>query len=162
VDIGAHVGLWARGLTEKFDAVIAFEPCAEFSSLLALNAPMLKVIHRCALGNTNDSVKMIIDAENTGATKVDRGAAGCVPMMRLDDFHLSSVDFVKIDVEGFELDVVKGGFYTLKNNDPVIIVEQKDRYVIPEHGKHAAVRFLITELGYRVIGRVVDDWILKK
>ena len=51
---------------------------------------------------------------------------------------------------------------TLRNNDPVIIVEQKERYVIPEEGKHAAVRFLMKELQYRIIGRVVDDWILRK
>jgi FkbM family methyltransferase len=162
VDIGAHVGLWARGLTEKFETVICFEPCPEFADILSYNAPKVQVIHRCALGQKEGLVKMDIAPENTGATHVDRGATGNTPMLPLDHFQLKDVDFVKIDVEGYELDVIKGGFDTFKTNDPVVIVEQKDRYVIPEEGKHAAVRFLMRELQYRVIGRVVDDWILRK
>lgn len=162
LDIGAHVGLWARGLTEKFDTVIAFEPCEEFARLLAQNAPKVKTIHRVALGEHEGSVKMVIEADNTGSTHVARGATGDIPMVTLDSFGLTDVDFVKIDVEGYELDIIKGGFDTFKNNDPVVIVEQKDKYVIPEQGKHAAVRFLMRELQYRVIGRVVDDWILRK
>lgn len=162
LDIGAHVGLWARGLTEKFDTVIAFEPCEEFARLLAQNAPKVKTIHRVALGEHEGSVKMVIEADNTGSTHVSRGDTGDIPMVTLDSFALTDVDFVKIDVEGYELDIIKGGFDTFKNNDPVVIVEQKDKYVIPEHGKHAAVRFLMRELQYRVIGRVVDDWILRK
>jgi FkbM family methyltransferase len=162
VDIGAHVGLWARGLTERFDAVIAFEPCEEFAQILAHNAPKVKTIHKVALGERSGLVKMVIEPDNTGSTHVDRKASGNVPMMTLDHFQLTDVDFVKIDVEGYELEVIKGGFDTFKNNDPVVIIEQKDRYVIPEQGKHAAVRFMMRELQYRIIGKVIDDWIMKK
>jgi FkbM family methyltransferase len=162
VDIGAHVGLWARSLTEKFQEVVCFEPCDDFSELLVLNAPKITTLHRCALGDKQGTVKLEIEASNTGATHVARGATGNIPMRTLDSFNLNDVDFVKIDVEGFELEVIKGGYETLKRNNPVIIVEQKDRYVVPEQGPHAAVRFLMRELQYRVIDRVVDDWILRK
>jgi len=162
VDIGAHVGLWARGLTEKFDKVICFEPCEEFAEILPKNAPKVHTIHRCALGWREGQVAMAIEPDNTGSTHVARGATGNIPMFPLDHFNLTDVDLIKIDVEGYELDVLKGAVETLRNNDPVIIVEQKERYVIPEEGKHAAVRFLMKELQYRIIGRVVDDWILRK
>lgn len=162
IDIGAHVGLWSRGLTEKFGKVICFEPCDEFADILIKNAPNVHAIHRCALGWREGQVAMNITPENTGSTHVDRGKVGLIPMRPLDSFEIPNVDFIKIDVEGYELDVIKGAMETLKNNDPVLIVEQKERYVIPEEGKHAAVRFLMRELNYRVLGRVVDDWILKK
>ena len=162
VDIGAHVGLWARGLTEKFDKVICFEPCEEFAEILPKNAPKVHTIHRCALGWREGQVAMAIEPDNTGSTHVDRGKPGLIPMFPLDHFNLTDVDLIKIDVEGYELDVIKGAVETLRNNDPVLIVEQKERYVIPEEGKHAAVRFLMRELQYRIIGRVVDDWILRK
>lgn len=161
LDIGAHVGLWARGLTEKFENVVCFEPCDEFADILMKNAPDA-IIHRCALGEMEGSVKMDIDPINTGATHIVRGEEGLVPMLPLDHFNLDRVDFIKIDVEGYELEVIKGGFETFKRNNPVVIVEQKARYVVPEQGAHAAVRFLMRGLNYRVLGRVVDDWILRK
>ena len=83
-------------------------------------------------------------------------------MITLDSLNFSEVDFIKLDVEGYELDVIKGGINTLRDNDPVIIVEQKEKYVIPEEGPQAALKFLMKELNYKVIDRVVDDWILRK
>ena len=162
VDIGAHVGLWARGLTEKFENVVCFEPCPEFADILVKNAPKVNILHRCALGQEKGFVKMDIALDNTGATHVARGATGTTPVLTLDSFELNDVDFVKIDVEGYEYEVVKGGYETFKRNSPVVIVEQKARYVVPEQGPHAAVRFLMRELQYRVIDKVVDDWILRK
>jgi len=162
IDIGAHVGLWARGLTEKFDKVVCFEPCDEFADILLKNAPKVHALHRCALGWREGQVAMAIESDNTGSTHVDRGKVGLIPMFPLDHFNLTDVDLIKIDVEGYELDVIKGATETLKNNDPIIIIEQKEKYVIPEEGRHAAVRFLMKELQYRIVGRVVDDWIMKK
>jgi FkbM family methyltransferase len=162
LDIGAHVGLWARGLTKKFDKVVAFEPCDQFADILLKNAPKVHTVHRCALGWREGHVAMEVEHDNTGSTHVDRGKVGLIPMFPLDHFNLTDVDLIKIDVEGYELDVIKGAVETLKNNDPVLIVEQKGKYLIPEEGKYAAVRFLIRELNYRVIGQVVDDWMLRK
>lgn len=162
VDIGAHVGLWARGLTEKFDRVVCFEPCPEFAEILKVNAPKVHALHLCALGESEGTVAMNMTPDNTGSTHVSRGELGDTPMRTLDSFNLTHVDLVKIDTEGYELSVIKGGIRTLTENDPVIIVEQKDKYVIEEEGAHAAVRFLMRELNYRVVGRVVDDWILRK
>lgn len=162
VDIGAHVGLWAQGLTDKFDKVICFEPNPEFAEILLINAPKVSLVHQYALGEQEGFVQLEIEPENTGSTHIARGATGSIPMKPLDHFDLSDVDFVKIDVEGYELEVVRGGYETFKRNSPVIIVEQKPRYVIPEQGSHAAVKFLLKELNYRVIDKVVDDWILRK
>jgi len=161
IDIGAHVGLWARGLTEKFNNVICFEPCADFIPYLVENAPKAKIFNN-ALGEKEDTVKINMLNENTGASHIVRGATGDIPVLTLDSFNFNDVDFIKIDVEGYEYEVVKGGYETLKRNHPVIIVEQKAKYVVPEQGALAAVRFLIQQLNYRVMGRVVDDWILRK
>ena len=133
LDIGAHVGLWARD-----------------------------VVHRYALGSCEKSVLLETPPDNTGMTHVVRGSTGPIPMITLDSLNFSDVDFIKLDVEGYELDVIKGGINTLRDNDPVIIVEQKEKYVIPEEGPQAALKFLMKELNYKVIDRVVDDWILRK
>ena len=58
LDIGAHVGLWARDLTDRFDTVFAFEPCPEYAELLTKNAPKA-VVHRYALGSCEKSVLLV-------------------------------------------------------------------------------------------------------
>ena len=161
LDIGAHVGLWSKELTNKFQIVHSFEPCKEFVELLTKNAPKATV-HEIALGKEQGAVALEIPPDNTGMAKVARGVAGSIQMLPLDHYHFDNVDFIKIDVEGYELDVIKGGIETLRKNDPVIIVEQKEKHAPPEEGPHATVRFLMRELKYKVVDRVVDDWILRK
>jgi len=49
-------------------------------------------------------------------------------MKRLDSFGLKRVDFIKIDVEGYELEVLKGGEYTITSCKPIIVLETKDKH----------------------------------
>ena len=144
---------------EAFNNLVS--ACKEFVELLTKNAPKATV-HEIALGKGQGAVALEIPPDNTGMAKVVRGVAGSIQMLPLDHYHFDNVDFIKIDVEGYELDVIKGGIETLRKNDPVIIVEQKEKHAPPEEGPHAAVRFLMRELKYKVVDRVVDDWILRK
>ena len=44
---------------------------------------------------------------------------------RLDDYQINEVDFIKIDVERFELQVCKGAQQTIKKYMPTIMFENK-------------------------------------
>lgn len=44
-------------------------------------------------------------------------------MKRLDDFGINNVSLIKIDIEGHEIEAIKGGLETIKKSKPVIIVE---------------------------------------
>ena len=46
-------------------------------------------------------------------------------MKRLDSFGFKRVDFIKIDVEGYELEVLKGGEYTITSCKPIIFIRNK-------------------------------------
>lgn len=46
-----------------------------------------------------------------------------IDLIAIDDMHLSRVDFIKIDVEAMELDVLHGAFGTIKRDRPTILVE---------------------------------------
>ena len=46
-----------------------------------------------------------------------------VELKKIDDYEFTDVDFIKIDVEGFQ--VVLGAKNTLIKNKPIIIIEQK-------------------------------------
>ena len=46
-------------------------------------------------------------------------------MKTLDSFGFEAVDFIKIDVEGYELPMIRGGEQTIKACKPNIVIEQK-------------------------------------
>ena len=160
LDIGGHVGLWSRPLSKVFTEVIAFEPHPEYQKLFALNAPKAKLIP-VALGEESRKVGLMVPEGNTGAAYVSEGDG--YDMVRLDDYEYRDIDLIKIDVEGYELGVLKGARRTLVTNNPVIVIEQKPHpHFSDRWGKLDAIKFLCEGFDYKVVNRVIDDWILKR
>jgi len=163
IDIGAHVGLWARPLCDQFKEVYAVEPCEDFLSILEANAPYAKVWNY-ALGESDKSVSLKTNKDNSGIAFVDPFATdGECPMIRLDNIVFKErIDFIKIDCEGYELPILKGAYAIIEEDQPLIVVEQKphktDGY---EWGQYDAVNYLVEQHNYRIVDRVIDDWILK-
>ena len=152
VDVGAHVGLWSMHLVRKFARTEAFEPVSDFRACLVENVGLAGSddgmcddtfgLHDCALGNVLigglDFVTMDINPADTGGTHVHAaGLNGDQPMIGLksmDSFCFEAVDFIKIDCEGYELEVLKGAVETLKRCKPCVIVEQKPHKLLPNFG----------------------------
>jgi hypothetical protein len=51
-----------------------------------------------------------------------------VPLRRLDDYAFENVGFIKIDVEGHEESVLRGGLETLQRNRPTLLIEIEERH----------------------------------
>jgi FkbM family methyltransferase len=162
LDIGAHIGFWGRHLTRHFGYVHAFEPCEHLSRLWEYNVPGKNwTMYGCALGNKKCRATMKLGALGlSGSNHVFLDKAGDTLVERLDDFKLTEVDFIKIDVEGYEYEVVKGGYETIMSNKPVIVVEQKGQdskwY---RKDKDEASKFLL-DLGYKVKAIESGDFIM--
>jgi FkbM family methyltransferase len=160
LDIGGHVGFWSKPLSEKFAKVIAFEPHQPFIDLFTLNAPKAEII-KVALGETEGQAELKTPTDNSGMAYLQEGSG--VPIKTLDSYGFNDIDFIKIDCEGYEFPIVKGASQTLKRCRPVVIVEQK---LHKSHtnwwSKTAAVEYMVNVLNYRVVGRVLQDWVLKK
>ena len=177
VDVGAHVGLWSRVMALDFAAVHGFEPMVEHAACWRVNmahAPHAR-LDECALGENAGIVRVRTRTPgSSGDTGVDP-AAECsslrasvdavgheVALKRLDDFHLTTVDFLKIDCEGYELFVLRGAVQTLIKNRPTVIVEQKAetggsvRYGI---GVTDAVTYL-QQLGAKVRVGIQGDYVM--
>lgn len=133
VDIGAHVGLWSHPLSHLFTWVECFEPMPEHQECWRQNMIQRHnaTLHPVAVGAYASPVRMVQPRGNTGNSHVV-GVYGdptpdSVPMVTLDSFALPHVDFIKIDCEGYEVNVLRGAMQTIIDNRPVIIVEQKPR-----------------------------------
>ena len=161
IDIGAHVGLWTRGMTERFKRVYAIEPYTPYLPILLKNAPKVTEVINCAVGEAQGTAALTVPEGNTGAAYIDgEGDTHVAPLDNLIPWE--DVDFIKIDCEGYELPILKGAVEVLKANSPVIIVEQKPHpHFKDKWGQYDALYFL-ESLGYRVHMRVIDDWILRK
>jgi FkbM family methyltransferase len=129
LDIGMHVGLWAMHLAKTFDNVIGFEPRAEHIECLHMNMKGLSnyQVHSCVLGDRHGWIELGFLDGSTGSTHIAVTETHGLKykMHPLDHFKFKVVDFIKIDVEGYEYFVVKGGERTIRTHQPVVILEQK-------------------------------------
>ena len=162
IDVGGHCGFWSFYLGGNFKKVYAFEPVKIFRECFKKNIPHENVeLVPIALGNENGFVSMNVELENTGATHVSNKTDGLnkVELKKLDDYGFTDIDFIKIDVEGYENQVVLGAKETLLRNKPIIIIEQKgfsDRF---NETQFEAIDTL-KNYGAKIIDQVVKDYIL--
>ena len=164
VDIGANVGLWSRDLVRKFAHVIAIEPVVDFQECMRRNVPMENIeIWPIALGTKDTLIDMIITEGNTGHSHINKDTIGTgkVEMKRLDSLNFDRIDYMKIDCEGYEMQILKGGENTIRTHQPVIVVEQKlhTDTGITKETQYSCVELLKT-WGARELGRVRNDCIL--
>lgn len=165
VDVGAHVGLWSMHLARRFESVQAFEPMAQHRECFLRNVLMPRVtLYPVALGAESGHVHLrTYTPGSSGDTHVDLSEPGAILQVTLDSIVVQSppeVDLLKIDCEGYELFVLRGAEWTLRNCKPVVIVEQK-------RGKAAAYGLRDTEavdflqsLGYVLRREMMGDYIL--
>lgn len=153
LDIGANIGFMSMGVLANGGTVTAIEPQPQLFEMLRKNCPAAEC-HNVALGNYNGEAKMpkirYGDKGNYGGLPIlQKGETGplgiiTVKICKLNDFSCKA-SLVKIDVEGYELEVLKGGVEFLeRNNWPTLYVED-DR-----PNKRAALRAFINELGYKI------------
>jgi FkbM family methyltransferase len=164
LDIGANVGLWSRDLCGKFQSVIAFEPVPQFRECLKKNVPAENIdVRACALGEQDTMIDMVVTEGNTGHSHVDTAStgAGSIPMYRLDSLEFDRIDYCKIDCEGYELIILRGGEKTFRQHRPIMVVEQKlhKDTGITEDTQFGAVD-LLKSWGARELARVNHDVIL--
>lgn len=160
VDIGAHVGLWSIWLVKHFNFVHAFEPVDEYAEVFARNVAGNRQLHRVALGEAYGAVAMREYPANTGQAHVDQGVDGDITMLALDSYGMKCIDLVKIDVEGYELQVVKGAERTLLENRPLLVIEQRGCEEVNFGRKRDEALEWLLELGMVELDREHYDYIL--
>lgn len=164
IDVGGHCGTWSYNLAHWFKNVEAFEPVPEHRECFEANMAGTKIapkvtLHPFALGATAGMVSIKTEQGSSGNSMVD--GAGRIEMRTLDSFDFQDVGFIKVDVEGFEENVLRGAEQMLRKWKPVAIVEQKRamslRFDLKPLG---AIAFLKT-LGYEAVKEISGDYIMR-
>lgn len=172
LDVGGHIGLWSRVLAHSFARVVALEPLPALHPHFSYNTADCDNVELMAVAasNVDDEIQIVTAAENSGNGHVlpneDVYTPGVgvfvhrVQCVRLDSLNIHGVDFIKIDVEGWELQVVQGAQRTIVRDRPVMVVEQKpgnaERYGTD---KLAAVN-LLKSWGYDIAWEKAGDFCL--
>ncbi len=165
-DVGGNIGQTAMMMAKQAGQngyVYSFEPFPatynNFVYNLELN-PSFKNISpvKVAFGSVPGSLQMYADCEtNSGANRMLPGGLAVkktetVPVTSIDKFMeenaVSRLDFIKIDVEGFEMEVLKGAYTTLQKYKPRLFVELDDANLIKQGSSAAGVCSYLLKFGY--------------
>lgn len=166
LDVGAHIGLWSLQLLEVFDHVVAFEPDPEKhacyqANLEKHNCADRATLHKLGLSDTTQNVSLNQKGGTSLKTHVNLKNGGDIPLRRLDDLGIDGIDFMKMDIEGFELYALRGAEQTLRKNLPTIIIEQKPGVASKRYGQEdqAALR-LLESWGYVIRAEMNGDFVM--
>jgi FkbM family methyltransferase len=156
LDVGANVGYFSAFVAREcpHGTIDAVEPDARNVALLRMNmwqhAPHAR-IHPVALGNTRAVAALRLDAVNYGNTRIggDSAATQLAALIPGDELFAGRVfDVVKIDVQGYELEVMQGLQRTLRASERVAVVVE----FFPEAIKDRGLRPLDVLAQYRGMG----------
>lgn len=152
VDVGANKGQSAKYIRDSFaDAnIYCLEPIKETFILLQESTKKLDVsCHNVALGAKNQEVEVKVDVENRNSTRnslikennVHNPASvktELVKVLTLTDFcksnQIKEIDFLKIDTQGYDLEVLKGATGLLESATVAFI--QKEISMNPHNKFH--------------------------
>ena len=165
LDIGAHVGTYAWSIGSQFKHTYAFECNPKVFCYLAANIALhdltdaITPVH-VGLGDKPGRLPLIVRSEDGGGNGVkiltDRDVGGKeVEIRTLDSYGLTDIGFIKIDVEGFEKEVLLGARGTLKASGyPPILFESwgqwKEKEGVPAMQIRTELFETFIEVGYRL------------
>lgn len=160
VDVGAHAGTFSILLSHNSERVYAFEPTRNsFEILRNLNLKNVTV-YNMALGSESGETEIVIptvkgDVDYALATlrplrscEYEKCESQTIAVVRFDEFatriDFRRIDFIKIDVEGFELEVLRGMRRLLELREAAFLIEIEQRH----NPSYAEVFSLLAEHEY--------------
>lgn len=152
IQAGGACGMYPKLLAQRFKTVYTFEPYHENFYFLTKNCSDDNIIKiNAALGSEVGFVSMEKeDKSNQGQFEVSKTKPGIVPVMKIDNFNFPVVDFIQLDVEGYDLEAIKGGIKTIKRCKPTISIEIP--LAFPDN-----LFYTMHELGYVVMAKSMSD-----
>jgi len=140
LEAGCHIGTHSIKLSKLSKKVICFEPLIQSYEILLENFKLNNCDNYTAynegLSNSSSNTRFAwITPGNVGASGLHDNPMGIihgsiseddnlnVKLRTIDDLSLDQLNFIKLDVEGYELKAIEGGIQTIKKFRPIITLE---------------------------------------
>lgn len=162
LDIGANIGNHTIFFAKECNAkkIYSFEPTQKTFQILRENIRInhvdsMVVAMNIALGARDQKVDMVGDDRDSGSNRVEECINGDTVMNTLDSLSINErIDLVKIDVEGYEYEVLEGAEKTIVRDKPDIFIEIFDV-------NYDKVNGLLNRMGYECDFRTEQDYLYK-
>jgi FkbM family methyltransferase len=160
-DVGANIGIYTRFFAQAVGgtgAVHAFEPAPDnFRRLRATTRGLNNVtVTQSAVGDVSGKTRLYLSPQlNVDHQTFDSGEGRVsvdVPLISLDDYFIGrEVHVIKIDVQGFEMKVLKGALRTLQQSAGITVLMELWPYGLQRAGTdpHELLVFL-EKLGFKI------------
>ena len=151
IDVGVYRGVYSYEMSKYSNKVHAFEPNPIIFNYI--NKNLKKIIknislYNYALSNKNGILDLKVPIRNSNFSKInfeeyyqmgkatihsknnfDKFDRFQINTRKIDEFNFdNNISFIKIDVEGHELEVIEGAKLTIKKNKPILLVEIEEKY----------------------------------
>ena len=122
LDIGCRDGEYTRYLQHEFEHVYCFD--YRRRRAFPVNVSLKNVTHfHCGLAETRMTEK-VSGGSNMKSQKIPQEKWYEYQFYSIDEFNIENVDYIKMDVDGFERRILKGAANTIEKYKPLIILEQ--------------------------------------
>ena len=171
IDLGANIGTHSILLSKLASGgrVFSFEPQSLTFSLLQnnllLNSCKNVFPYRFAISNTEMDVMFMESFTyqgeniNNGALQVsqDNFSGDMTISKKLDDFNLPPISFIKMDIQGFEVNALRGAKETIMRHKPIMFVEIEEQRLRSFKSSSKELIELLLGYGYTLF-RVMTDY----
>ena len=130
VQAGGGCGMYPRLLSQMFEKVYTFEPDGYNFHCLVQNCPSDHIYKfNAALSDKQQTLDMHgCDPTNRGTGTINlnnssKDNSGNIPALRIDDFVFDKLDFIYLDVERWETNVIYGAMNNIRKHKPLIACE---------------------------------------
>jgi len=150
LDIGAWCGTWAKEMENYSKKIIAFEPDEIHFACLEKNCATNCEPRQLAVGNNSKFISLTKD-NFTQAKRIS--GDGNIQMVTVDSLEMEDIDLIKIDVEGYEMEVLKGAKKTLATTQYVMIEVNSNTGKYGSSNRECMI--FLKELGFKLL---LEHW----
>tara|TARA_Y100001937_G_scaffold71437_1_gene97246 strand:- start:547 stop:1182 length:636 start_codon:yes stop_codon:yes gene_type:complete len=158
IDVGSHIGFWSKDFTKLFNHTYAFEPIPQVRECYEKNITKSNyTLYPYGLGREEKKIKVLYDPKETGNTHANDKGNVNVEIKTLDSFNLEDIDYIKIDAEGYEIEVVEGSKKLIEKYKPYIHIEAKKKVMLKQNINMTAIEELFKSINYEQVLSVKSE-----